>query len=492
VTRSSANLMVGGTLQVLVAESLVLPTGLIAAAFLTRRLGPDGYGLLALTGSLVSWFEWSITTIFGRTVIKLVGEADDWRPVAATVVRLHLLASVACMASLWLAAPLLSTLLHEPALVTYLFLYALDIPLFSLAQAHRNILIGVGDFTPRALAAAGRWLSRLLLILVLVELGLSVPGAILANLGASVVELAIARWHIRPAWFGRSSFPLRRLSAYAVPLSLMSLSLRFYDKLDLFVLKALGASAGQAGLYNAAQNLAWVPSIFAAACVPLLLAMLAADLRLGDWPAARTLGRQALRLSVALLPLGALAAGAGSEIVALAYGTAFRPAAIVFGPLVVGELVSMMASVATVIMIAADQPALTFALTGPLIPLAILGHLLVIPTGGPLGAALVTSLLNVVDTLVVFWAVRRLWRIAPPAATVVRAVLLSILAYAAGALWPAPGIWVLVKLPILVMGVGAAYWLLGELSAGEIRWLIAWARAGLRWPLLPDRTSSEV
>jgi len=42
-----------GTIRVFLAEALLLPTGLLTTAFLTRRLGPEGYGLFLLAAPLV-------------------------------------------------------------------------------------------------------------------------------------------------------------------------------------------------------------------------------------------------------------------------------------------------------------------------------------------------------------------------------------------------------------------------------------------------------
>src|SRR5205809_765178 len=79
----------------------------------------------------------------------------------------------------------IAALLGTPALTGRLRLFAGDIPLFCLAQAHRNILVGLGEFQQRALAAAARWTSRLVLVLLFVGLGWSIDGAILGSIGAS-------------------------------------------------------------------------------------------------------------------------------------------------------------------------------------------------------------------------------------------------------------------------------------------------------------------
>ena len=466
-----------GTIRVFLAEALLLPTGVLTAAFLTRRLGPEGYGLFTLAAILVSWVEWSITSVFARATIKFIGEAQDWRPVGATVTRLHLLASSGSTFLLWLLAPLIARLLNEPALATYLRLFALDIPLFCLAHAHRNILIGIGSFRERALASTGRWIARLLLIVFLVELGLSVPGAIVGSIGASIVELVIGRFYVRPSLFRPSTFPARQLWAYAVPLLLFAMSLRLFDKLDLLALKVLGGTVAQAGIYGAAQNLALVPGIFALSFSPLLLSTLSRVLREGEVTLAREMSRDAMRVVVGLLPFAALTAGAAPEIVDLILGSSFSAAAPLLAVLIFGALALLMISVTTAILTAAGRPGWTFALTGPLVPLAIIGHLLLIPRFGAIGASAVTALGAGLGALASVLAVHRLWRVLPPIATLLRSGLVAVVAYAVARLWPTPGLLFLVKIPAIGILIVLAFLLLGELNAREM----GVARALLGW-----------
>ncbi|MEL7227139.1 MAG: oligosaccharide flippase family protein [Cyanobacteria bacterium J06576_12] len=232
-----------GTVWVFLAEGLILPTGLITAGFLTRQLGPEGYGLFTLASIIVAWVEWSITSIFSRTTIKFVGESEDWRPIGALVVQLHLAASVGVLLVLWLLAPAIANSLNEPLLASYLRLFAIDIPLFSLASAQRNILIGMGGFRQRALATAGRWTIRMALIVLLVSIGFSVPGAIVGSIGASLTEFVITHYFAPTPWLKRSHFPIRPMFGYAIPLFAFAMVMRFYDKLDLLMLKVMGGSA---------------------------------------------------------------------------------------------------------------------------------------------------------------------------------------------------------------------------------------------------------
>src|SRR5262245_12459863 len=79
-----------GTVRVFLAEALMLPTGLLTVAVLTRRLGPHDYGLFVLAATLVIGIETTISSLFSRATVKFIGAAEDWRGVGATVLRLAL------------------------------------------------------------------------------------------------------------------------------------------------------------------------------------------------------------------------------------------------------------------------------------------------------------------------------------------------------------------------------------------------------------------
>ena len=207
LTRQSGRHLLDGVIWVFLAEALVLPTGVVTAAFLARKLGPQRYGLFTLAVMVVGWIEWTITSVFARATVKLVSDTQDWRSVATIVMRLQLVVSGSAALLLWFLAPLIASLLGEPILASYLRLFALDIPLFSLGQAQRDILVGIGDFRERALGRAARWIAKMALIILLVGLGLSVSGAILGSIGASLVQLAI----------GELLYPLLSVSPLQLP-----------------------------------------------------------------------------------------------------------------------------------------------------------------------------------------------------------------------------------------------------------------------------------
>jgi O-antigen/teichoic acid export membrane protein len=461
--------MVKGTIRIFLSEMLLLPTGLLTAAFLTRKLAPEGFGLFTVAASLVAWIEWSITAIFARAAFKLIGEADDWRPIGAAVTRLHFVLGGASALGLWFCADAVAGVLKAPALASYLRLFAIDIPIFSLAQAHRSILVGIGGFGQRAMVTAVRWITRLLLIVVLVQAGWSIPGAIIGSIGASLVELAACRFYVQPALFGRINFRSHQLWNYAVPLLLYAVSMRLLDKLDLFMLQGLRGNTSESGIYGAAQNLTLVAGLFALSFSPLLLSTLSRMMSAGEFDLARRTGYDAVRVVIGMLPFAAMTSGAAKEIAVSVFGEAFQSASTPLAVLIFGSVGSVTISVATAILTASGRPNSTVLITAPLVFGSIAGNLWLIPKMGLFGAAVVTTSVGMIGALASVVAVRRLSGVGVPVGTLVRSLLISVGAYALAAGWPVPGfLFLALKLFAIALIILLGFFALGEFNAAEL------------------------
>jgi O-antigen/teichoic acid export membrane protein len=462
-----------GTIWNFLGDGLALPMGFLVSVFLTRSLGPAGYGVYVLVTGIVLWVESSITGLFSRATVKMIGEAEDWRSVGAGILRFYLLTGMGVSLLFCLLAKPLAVLMGEPSIAGYLVLFAIDIPISSLAQAHRNMLVGTGRFRHRALGASGRWISRFILIVVLVGLGFSIPGAIVGNICASLVDLAIGRFFIRPALSPVSGFPFRRFWSYALPLFLSSICLGIYAKIDLFALKALGGTAAQAGLYGAAQNLALIPGVFVMSFSPLMLATLSRTLHVGGVREAKETARYAMRAVFVFLPVTGMLAGGAPGIVRLLFGSQYADAAPLFSILIVGAGAQAMISIAVVILISMEKPSLTFYLTAPLVLLALFGHLLMIPPMGPRGAAFVTTACSFAGALAMCLAVYRRWRVFPSLRTVTRSILIFSAAYAATLFWPSAGLLLVAQLLAVGAAIVPGFYLTGEFSSGEMAMFVS-------------------
>ena len=456
-----------GAARVFVAEMIVIPTGILTVAFLTRKLGPAGYGMLAVAAAFIDWLEWGITASFSRATVKFVSEASDWRPVASRAIQLQLFVSICAGLLLVLLAGPIALLMREPDLAWLLRLYAIDLPVFCLAQAHRDVLVGLGLYKERAIASGWRWIARLAIIVALVSLGMSIEGAIIGGIASSLVELAICRWYVAPGLFSRPTFSARPLLVYIAPLSLYAVGVKLYDKLDLVTFKALGGTAAAAGLYGGAESLTALPAMIATAFAPMLLSSLGEATKAGDLGLAKARARKALGAMLLMLPLAGMLPAMSEELVVAMYGRQFAPAAPLFEIMNLGAIAMFVIAVSTSIMVAAGRPGWTGRIMGPLVLLQLVGNLLMIPRFGSIGAAWVTTGCAVAGCIACLVVVHRMWGVVPPLGTFLRGVAIAGACWGIATVWPTPGPLVFAKFFGLSAACMLAFWVFGDLPGSR-------------------------
>lgn len=456
-----------GTISIFIADALILPTGFITAVFLARSLGPVNYGLFALASTLISWTEWTGTSAFSGTTVKFVAEETDWQIVGNTVAQLHLIIGIITALLLWLTAAPLSRMFDEPSMAGYLKLFSVEIPIFCLTRANCYILVGMGRFKERARVSACRLISRLILIVLFVETGFSVKGAIIATVGSSLIEWGMTLLYVRPSLFARHYFPLRRLWDFGLPLFISSLSLRIFG-MDMLALKVLGGTAAQVGFYSAATNLAMPFSLISDSLTPPLLSTLSRLFSEQDYAKANEIGKSVIRSVFWLMPFAVVTVAAGSEIVSFIFGEAFLPAGPILSLLIFSATALFVIKVAIAILTALDKPRWTFILTGPMVPAAIAGHLFLIPRWEAMGAAFVTTMVGCLAALAFLFAIYRAWQIFPPLKTVLRSMLCSFIAFFLTVIWPASGLMLILKLISIAIVILLIFRLLGEFTDREI------------------------
>ncbi len=477
--------VLGGAAQVGLAQALLPLTGLVTAGVLTRHLGPDGYGLFTLSATLVVCFEFAIVALLGSATIHWVARAEQRPAAIRSILQLYVWTSLGSAALLWVAAPGLASLWGEPQMTPMLRLYALDIPLYCIARGYGSVLAGQQRFSQQATAVAVRWIARLVLTVALVSMGFSIWGAVCAMLGASVVELLIACRRVAAPALWRAPCKLPGLWSLAGPLFVSALLLRVLH-LDLIILKALGASATEAGFYGAAYNLALAPVMIAAAASSALLAALTRGV-VADRESAERVMEVAVRVLLAAFPVAAVISGSADAIVTLIYGAGFWPAGDLLALLIFSSAGLVAVVVCNASVIALGRPRLTLIAVGLVVPAAIAGYLIVIPRLGPLGAASVTTAAALCAGFLSLGMAVQIWRIRVPLSSVLRSAALTWAGLVVAASWPVEGPWVVGKLVALGLAVPLAYALLGELTPRDRA-----ALRGLARPRLPSPGGARV
>lgn len=471
-------LLTDGVVRGFAAELLLLPTGLITAVVLTRVLGPEGYGLFSIAATFISWMAWTTTALLARAAVKFVSEAADWTATARSVLRWRLAIGSSAFLVVLAFAGVIARAMHTPELAPYLRVFALDLLLFNLARAYREVLTGRGRFREVAWVSVVRWMSRMVLIVTLVMISRSVMAAVIGSVGATLAELLWARRLEPLAIRGPSGVTAAQMWGVAAPLLIYGAAMQIYAKVDLFALTALGGTVRDAGFYAAAQNLAVGPGLFALALGPLLLATLARLRHRGDDAEARRIGRVALRVTMSLVPLAAIVAGSAAEIVLVVFGPSFAAAGPLLAILFAAAAALAVIAVAVAIITAANAQRAVSVLGVGIVVGAIAGHLLSIPRYGAIGAASVTLGVGAAGALVALAVAHRVWNV-HVYATIARAAFIAVPVYAT-AMWIETDevIGLTLKLALLSSATLAGFVALGELDADE---RARWRAARLRW-----------
>ncbi len=146
----------------------------------------------------------------------------------------------------------------------------------------------------------------------------------------------------------------------------------------------------------------------------------------------------------------------------------FAAAGPILATLIFGALGMTMISITTAVLIAAGKPTWTLLQVGPLLPVAMAGYLLMIPRFGPLGASAVATFCSGLGAIASVAAVYRVWRIALPVLTLVRALVVCALAFLLAMHWSTPGGFLVIKIGAITAVIGGAFLALGEFNASEL------------------------
>jgi O-antigen/teichoic acid export membrane protein len=458
----------------LAAEALSVPSGLVTVAFLTRALGPSGYGRYALAASLIVFLEGIVTTFSSRFSVKCAGSGGRSDDVLGALLRIHLALGTALALLVWIAAGVIGRALSDTWLAADVRLFSLDLPLAALVDAHLYALIGLGRFRVRAAARAIRWIVRPALMVALVALGFGVRGALAGCVVTSLCELACARMAMRRSPLVREPASQKVLDETMAPLFISTTILALQRRVDLFALGYLAIGAVGVGQFAAAQNVALAPSLAAGAIMPVLLSAVVGAMNDGARDRVRRSGRDVLRFGLLLAPFGALVAGAAGEIARVLYGGEFGDSGAILALLMMASVGMVLASIHVGLLVALNRSKQTLLLAVPALVAALASYPFFVPRYGALGAAEGTLVGSLVGALAGIALVSRIDLIAWPWPTAVRAGLVAAGVFLAASAWPATGLLLPMKLACLGACIPAGMVALGELDDDERHGLQSW------------------
>jgi O-antigen/teichoic acid export membrane protein len=382
-----------GAVVGLLGEGLVLPVGVVSAAFLTRRLGLTEYGLLGVVFAAVSPVAWVAASVFGgRAAVRLISTAEG-PPLetAAAVIRLNFWIGLVGWVGFCAAAPILAQALARPGLAGLLMLAGAEILLFPIARAHRDTLTALGRYSGAGVAAAIQNAARLLMVIALVTAGLRVEGVVLALILARIAEISWSRHLVAPPLRGAQKIRYGRLGTLATTSFLYALCIQVFNRVDILLLTALGGSAATVSEFAAAQGLAIAPGLFAMVVSGMMIAAITRAEAVGADSEARRLRGSCDQLAAVAAGATVALAGAASSLSSVLFGASFQGAAPLLTLLLLGGAGSIVLSLCTAQLIVSNRYRTLLAVGASMLALAVCGHLLSIPVWGGRGAAATTA-----------------------------------------------------------------------------------------------------
>jgi O-antigen/teichoic acid export membrane protein len=441
---------------------------------LARGLGPAAYSVYGIVYSTLLASELILRFGVPQSLTKLVGGASGSTALLeASGMTIVLLVNLVGFTAIFVMAPQLASLLHVPNGVSLFRIAALDLPFFGLYTCLAHILNGRRDFFVSAIGTMIYGMAKVAGTAVLLAgPGLTVEGALIVNVAASVLGLAVLLVRggtrvLRPTLTKRTV-----ILALAWPVLLGDIGVQTLLGLDLWSLNALGGAipAEVKGQYVAALNLARVPNMLAFVLASILMPSIARALADGDKKTALRLVLGATRfLAVMVLPACALIAGSADEILALLFSDAYAGGGRFLAVLIFAQGLGFtcLGALQSILVGAGAAPAGARRIYAG-VAVAIVLNFVLVPIFGAIGAAAAAVLALLTAACLVGSEVRR--RLGGVVEPKILMWAIAVSAFVGGLGWlvPASGLLVLVKLVVLGLLYLAVAWAVGLASKADL------------------------
>ncbi len=318
-----------GTLQLLIARTCFLVSGMVISIILARTLGPVAFGTYGVIISLSSWLQLVLNGGVPGATIKLLAEHPARAAAISQTARAVLLAAALVLAvPAFFASPEIVHLLGLPTAATAFRVALLDLALMSLYFAYQGTLYGHGRIGTLATSLILHTLLKLLVILTLTFVGLSVTTAVLAQAVGTFGVLVFLSVMEPPGAARPAADMARAMIRISLPLTVYGMALQIHTNLVLWLFSAVGNDSHQTGFLVATANLSRTFTVVQAVLAGLVFASISQALAGKDEARARHHLSEGMRFALLLVaPAAALLIIDARPVMVLLFGSGFAPAA---------------------------------------------------------------------------------------------------------------------------------------------------------------------
>lgn len=303
-----------------------------------RILGPADYGRFGLVVTLTLLVANLIGNGVPIAMSKYLSEAATVKPeLLASIKRRGALIQALFMGAVtvlfFLFAPGFSRLIGDPALAPFFTLSAFIIPCFAADAFYFYYYSGTKRFNIQSFLKISRAVMRITIILGLAyafQLKGIIAGYIFVPLSVFLIALAIdifsrKNTETKPV---EASFPIRKIALLALPVTVFLVLSETFISFDIYLLKYFFHDDKLAGFYNAALNVARIPSYLFYALTLILLPVIAESSSTNDVKKMSGMVTLALRFMLLLsFPFIVFSTVYPETVIGLLFGHAFTSAA---------------------------------------------------------------------------------------------------------------------------------------------------------------------
>jgi stage V sporulation protein B len=466
-----------GTAHLMVAQAVLLVTGFAVSILLGRGLGPAGFGVYGVVMSVLGWLERTLNAgVPGSAAAMISRDEAGAHNTEKTARAILVLWSLPLFVLFWFGAPALSRYFGIGNGTLIFRIAALNIPAMALFFAYEGVLKGRRHFAAVSAIQMIQSVAKLVGVLVLVWIGLSLSGAFVAHVLASLLPVAVAAviFPLRgPAASAATAWQIMRA---ALPLTLYSVALVVLMNMSLWQLQHSGLYDGAVtGQFVASMNLTKILMVIPATTSGVLYVSLSWALsgNRQDLVAKYIVeaGRFAL---VTLVPACVLMWVDGEAVIRLLYGQAYAGSGAILARLGVAFAAVAVLDIYFYVLLARGLTGRAVLTATALIPVLFLLNAWWIPLAGGRGAASAAMAVLSLGAVLLALLTWRQFGYLLRAKTVLRVFIAGAIVAILSLLWPVNGPLLLVKMAALGVVYLAALFVMRELTAHDLQPFALW------------------
>jgi len=447
--------------------------GYVVAVIIARVLGPAEFGTYGVIYSFLMTLE--LTMLFGipAAVTRLIADGkDEDGAISGTGFTLVFILCSIAFTAVWLLAPLLARWLGVPDAARLFRIAAIDIPFFGLYFLISHTLNGRRDFAGQSVATLLSSATRVAGTAGLAMFGLTIAGAFIVNVAASIVRLSFVFWRGDRRLFTFRLTAAKPILSVAAAVSAITVGAQLLLNLDLWFLGSMSATVGAdtIGHYVAAKNIARLPNLIAFVMNAVLIPSIAHAAASGDNETAGRIIRGTMRfLALTLVPGCALLMLDADAVMGLLFSKEYTSSGAFLQLLLLanGLLHTLCSTLITVLVATRHQKWGSVVALGSLVPAVVLS-LVLVPRFGAMGAATAAASSAALACLFAIMVTRRFVDSLTDSWLVPKVLLALAIPGAISWFIPATGLLLVIKLAVLFsIFIGAAL-LLGLLSRADL------------------------